>query len=265
MPRVLSRKKVTAQHSPSWSFTLHGRSCISDSDTSSDEESKTEEKSLPISEDARLLRELDLSSRPDDAVFKSNPWTIAKVNAASRAPATKSSVTNKDKVNNPPKRQPSGRIVDALRVQASKPSSKREAASKPPQRKQQPPPRRSRHPARPLSKSTNSGAFQSNTNITAERDGPTALSASNGPLQRLTYATPVFQDHLKAISHKNVSSHEGLTPHISSVGAFHEDACTSFDAPEASNRAEMSDSSVQLEPPSSEDVGFSGGRIFCGR
>ncbi|KIP03119.1 hypothetical protein PHLGIDRAFT_121857 [Phlebiopsis gigantea 11061_1 CR5-6] len=38
----------------------------------------------PISEDARLIKELDLSGRHDEAVFKPNPWTIAKVNAAAR-------------------------------------------------------------------------------------------------------------------------------------------------------------------------------------
>lgn len=38
-----------------------------------------------LSADAKLIQELDLSSRPDEALYKPNPWTIARVNAANRS------------------------------------------------------------------------------------------------------------------------------------------------------------------------------------
>jgi hypothetical protein len=44
-----------------------------------------------LSEDTRLARELDLSTRKDNAIFRKTPWTVAKTNAASRA-AIKQSV-----------------------------------------------------------------------------------------------------------------------------------------------------------------------------
>ena len=65
-----------------WSFTLRSGQCFSDSDDESDSEPQT----LPAhpSSDDALLKDIDISSRPDNAQFKSNPWSIAKVNAASR-------------------------------------------------------------------------------------------------------------------------------------------------------------------------------------
>ena len=42
----------------------------------------------PISEELRLVRDLDLGTRQDTAVFKSNPWTIAKLRAATRKPTS---------------------------------------------------------------------------------------------------------------------------------------------------------------------------------
>jgi len=41
---------------------------------------------LPVSEELRLIRDLDLGARQDPAIFKSNPWTIAKLRAATRKP-----------------------------------------------------------------------------------------------------------------------------------------------------------------------------------
>src|SRR5258706_2082753 len=41
---------------------------------------------LPVSEELRLVRDLDLGARQDPAIFKSNPWTIAKLRAATRKP-----------------------------------------------------------------------------------------------------------------------------------------------------------------------------------
>lgn len=41
---------------------------------------------LPVSEELRLVRDIDLGARQDLAIFKSNPWTIAKLRAATRKP-----------------------------------------------------------------------------------------------------------------------------------------------------------------------------------
>jgi len=40
----------------------------------------------PVSEELRFVRDLDLAARHDTATFKSNPWTIAKLRAATRKP-----------------------------------------------------------------------------------------------------------------------------------------------------------------------------------
>ncbi|KAM5534706.1 hypothetical protein V8D89_011570 [Ganoderma adspersum] len=79
-----------------WSFSLRSGNYLygtSSSDDDSDDglsrpapdSACTGEKTQP-SEEARLLGELDLASRTDSASYKPNPWTIAKANAAVRAP-----------------------------------------------------------------------------------------------------------------------------------------------------------------------------------
>lgn len=57
----------------------------SDDDSNSDTGSPTAPSSASaLSTDARLIQELDLSRRHDEALYKPNPWTIAKINAATR-------------------------------------------------------------------------------------------------------------------------------------------------------------------------------------
>jgi hypothetical protein len=46
-----------------------------------------------LSDDTRLARDLDLSTRKDTAIFRKTPWTVAKSNAASR-PTRKPSITS---------------------------------------------------------------------------------------------------------------------------------------------------------------------------
>ncbi|TDL24578.1 hypothetical protein BD410DRAFT_896770 [Rickenella mellea] len=76
MPGVLSKTPADTQ----WSFNLRcGDYDDSESDDDTDPPSTTSESS-----DARLIKELDFGSREDTAVFKANPWSIARVNAASR-------------------------------------------------------------------------------------------------------------------------------------------------------------------------------------
>jgi hypothetical protein len=49
----------------------------------------------PISEEIRIARDLDLAARQDAAIFKSNPWTIAKLRAATRKPPPSTPSTGK--------------------------------------------------------------------------------------------------------------------------------------------------------------------------
>ncbi|KAI0080454.1 hypothetical protein K474DRAFT_257280 [Panus rudis PR-1116 ss-1] len=79
--RASAKTAGKPNQSPTWSYNLHSRSNCDEED--SDEETPPSSQ-LRISEDARLMRDLDLASRKDEAVYKPNPWTIAKANAASR-------------------------------------------------------------------------------------------------------------------------------------------------------------------------------------
>lgn len=59
-----------------WSFNF--RSGAYDVDSSDDSDAE------PCSSDAALIKDLDISSREDKATYKANPWSIAKINAATR-------------------------------------------------------------------------------------------------------------------------------------------------------------------------------------
>ncbi|KAL4247528.1 hypothetical protein ABKN59_007340 [Abortiporus biennis] len=76
-------RKGNASDSPSWSYDLHSRLRTESSDTDG-EQSPPSTQPIVTSDEAQLIKELDLSSRPDEAVYKPNPWTIAKGNAATR-------------------------------------------------------------------------------------------------------------------------------------------------------------------------------------
>jgi hypothetical protein len=62
-----------------WGFSL--RHSFYDSDDDSNTELSPEN---VVAGDEKLLRDLDLAARPDEAKFRANPWSIAKVNAASK-------------------------------------------------------------------------------------------------------------------------------------------------------------------------------------
>ena len=78
-----------------WSFTFRGRFHSDSSSSESDgtdgpvdnpSSSTDNNKRVQLSSDAQLMQDLDISSRDevDTAKFSANPWSIARVNAASR-------------------------------------------------------------------------------------------------------------------------------------------------------------------------------------
>nr|VWP01880.1 Oligopeptide transporter OPT-like protein [Ganoderma boninense] len=79
-----------------WSLSLRSNNYHYDNSSSDDDSDDdlrgpppsdtTGGKKAHPSEEARLMGELDLASRTDAASYKPNPWTIAKANAAVRAP-----------------------------------------------------------------------------------------------------------------------------------------------------------------------------------
>ena len=91
-----------------WSFGFRARSGYV-SDSNSDSGSDVGE-----TNEARLIREMDLSSRHETVEYRPNPWSIARINAASR-----SSLPNpvKTKTRSPPKPQFKP-IVEAFKKQA---------------------------------------------------------------------------------------------------------------------------------------------------
>ena len=118
-----SVKSQVLNNSVGWSRSLR-YSNYSSSDSDSDTKPPGRQSALgssesTLSEDARLVRDLDLSSRRDDAVFKPNPWSIAKVNAAARS--REPSRTNSLATKAPPRRQPGIQLAEAFKVQAQRP------------------------------------------------------------------------------------------------------------------------------------------------
>ena len=80
-----------------------------------------------------MLQQIDLAAREDSAQYKPNPWSIARVNAASRSRqpnATVIPVAEKSST----KKLPQGAIVDAFKRQAQKPSSTAKNSSTQPNR-----------------------------------------------------------------------------------------------------------------------------------
>ena len=110
-----------------WSRNLRTNN-FSDSDSDSDDSSPTgrdsglgssSDRPPPISEDARLIKELDLSSRHDEAVFKPNPWSIAKVNAAARPQV--GAAKGPQHAQSPASKRSTGNLEDAFKTQSLRP------------------------------------------------------------------------------------------------------------------------------------------------
>lgn len=106
MPGILREdaplsKQKSSKKDTEWSFSLRGGCPSSDEDSGSSDDGndvaadkergssrkkgKQKEETI-LSVDAKLMRDLDIATRAenDAATFKSNPWSIARVNAASR-------------------------------------------------------------------------------------------------------------------------------------------------------------------------------------
>lgn len=109
-----------------WGFSL----CAADegdSDSELEDASTGSHSSLvpspdpPVSDELRLVRDLDLGARQDTAIFKSNPWTIAKLQAATRKPLSSTHCTGL-----------SGLPTAPLQIPASTPTSKARSILDPP-------------------------------------------------------------------------------------------------------------------------------------
>jgi hypothetical protein len=69
-----------------------------------------------------MLQQIDLAAREDSAQYKPNPWSIARVNAASR-PRQPTTAVNFVSEKTVAKKPPQGAIVDAFKKQAQKPKA----------------------------------------------------------------------------------------------------------------------------------------------
>ncbi|TFK49985.1 hypothetical protein OE88DRAFT_303092 [Heliocybe sulcata] len=115
---------MSSRGSSDWSFNLRERAICLESDASDEEEPERPAQT----EDARLLKEMDLTTREDTAQYKANPWSIAKINAASRTarqgPETAIPALQK-------KEGPKGQIVDGFKKQAERAKTTKSNANDP--------------------------------------------------------------------------------------------------------------------------------------
>ena len=100
----------------SWSASYRGRAgYVSDSDSDSDSDNAVAE---PDTNDA--FREMDLSGRHETVDYRPNPWSIARINAASRPSLPKPSLARTSTpARSPPKPQLKP-IVEAFKKQAKR-------------------------------------------------------------------------------------------------------------------------------------------------
>jgi hypothetical protein len=107
-----------------WSFSLRSATGFSgDAESDDNEENVGDARtSLHLSSNSRALQQIDLAAREDSAQYRSNPWSIAKVNAATRPRqpnATVKPVSERPVTKKPPQ----GTIVDAFKRRAQKPNT----------------------------------------------------------------------------------------------------------------------------------------------
>ncbi|KAJ7631121.1 hypothetical protein FB45DRAFT_1058991 [Roridomyces roridus] len=93
-----------------WAFNLRSK-------TDEDEDSDDDDDPNPIVEESP--KDFDISSREETVVYKPNPFSIAKINAAARANRPAAPVPAR-RPNPAPKKQPTGRIVDCFKAAEKK-------------------------------------------------------------------------------------------------------------------------------------------------
>ncbi|KAI0764833.1 hypothetical protein C8Q74DRAFT_1370737 [Fomes fomentarius] len=123
----MSRRPATVS---GWAFSLRQNNHYADDSSSDSDEEATEKSSddkdrtaaisKQVSEDARLLEQLDLGSRTDTAMYKPNPWSIAKANASAR-PKPTLAVAKPTPCG--PKQPSHPTVLDLLRKQPKKPQA----------------------------------------------------------------------------------------------------------------------------------------------
>ncbi|KAI0000666.1 hypothetical protein BJV74DRAFT_949681, partial [Russula compacta] len=114
-----------------WSFNLRSYNPRDFSDSDSDD--------VPVDNpcsDGSTLVDHSLSEDNDTAVFKPNPWSIARINAASRvaqkSPQRDDDISLNKNIKKCDKKQPQGKIVDFLKKQARQPPSDTSSGLRPP-------------------------------------------------------------------------------------------------------------------------------------
>ena len=79
-----STSSAKENHSANWAFNFRSSHFGAYNDTDSDSEEGPAVPTEKDSEEAKLVKDLDISERQDTAVYKPNPFSIAKINAAAR-------------------------------------------------------------------------------------------------------------------------------------------------------------------------------------
>ncbi|KAJ7161384.1 hypothetical protein C8R43DRAFT_1233633, partial [Mycena crocata] len=106
-----------------WTFNL--RSTKTNPDSDSDSDSNDDAPANSISEESRLLNDFCLSNREEAVVYKPNPFSIAKINAASR-PKRPSTPPKDCHLPKPAPKKATGRIVDCFNAtKTSRPTAKK--------------------------------------------------------------------------------------------------------------------------------------------
>lgn len=201
-----------------WSFNLRSSaSGFFDSDDDNEENvGDAGTHSHPPSSSSQTLQQIDLAAREDKALYKPNPWSIARINAASRPRqlnATRKSAPEKPAA----KKLPQGAIVDAFKRQAQKPiTTKSSAQTNGRQTPSQKPALTSAidAPDNPVSAPARSPATIAHITTSAVNPVP-ILSQPRIPQQRQGTLPPLFLPRKASpTSHPSPSTRQSPNPHV---------------------------------------------------
>ncbi|KAK0217748.1 hypothetical protein IW262DRAFT_1298378 [Armillaria fumosa] len=120
-----------ATSSSGWSFNLRTSKIKRPDHDLDDSGSDSDPSSDSGVDESRILDDLDISTRDETVVYKPNPFSIAKINAAARSTNRPPSTKEPPRPIKPTKagRKTTGSIVDGLRKQSEKAKSKSQRAS----------------------------------------------------------------------------------------------------------------------------------------